>query len=398
MVEKILSGMAVPSNRNQSRKGRYGSLAQVVQALKPSKPLYVIYPDVIAQTAKHFVRAFPGKALYAIKTNPDTQVLDAVVQGGVDAFDVASLEEIITIKSRFPAAEIYFMHPVKAPEDIRAAYFDYGVRNFVLDCKEELFKILRETDLAQDLNLFIRLALPKNDTAMIDFSSKFGASRAEAITLLRETRNVANSLSISFHVGTQTTDASKYAAAVAYTVDLVRESGVRIDSLNVGGGFPVVYADDEMVCSVEECVKEIKGALRRHGWQSMPLLAEPGRVLVARGASLVTRVELRKGETLYINDGIYGGLFDACDWLGLKYPVHAISCDRPYDGDMQDYRIAGPTCDSLDMMQGPFALPYDIGIGDWVIFENTGAYSIAMRSNFNGFGHADSVSVYGRKK
>ncbi len=396
MVENFFPGKTHPANDINKDTGDFISLAQAVKTLRPAKPLYVLYPDLIRKTAAHFVNVFPGKMLYAIKTNPEATVLDAVTDGGVEAFDVASIEEIARVKARYSAAEIYFMHPVKAPEDIRAAYFDYGVRNFVLDCKEELFKILRETDLAQDLNLFIRLALPKNDSAMIDFSSKFGASRMEAITLLRETRNVAGSLSISFHVGTQTTDAAKYASAIAYTVDLVREAGVKIDSLNVGGGFPVAYEGDDMVCSVEECVKEIKGALKRHGWQSMPLLAEPGRVLVAKGASLVTRVELRKGETLYINDGIYGGLFDACDWLGLNYPVKAFTCDRAFDGEMQDYRIAGPTCDSLDMMQGPFSLPYDIGMGDWVVFENTGAYSAVLRSNFNGFGHADTVCVYSK--
>lgn len=396
MLDNFFPGGANPANDTHIDNGAFTSLAQAIETLRPAKPLYVLYPEIIRKTAEHFCRAFPGKTLFAVKTNPEAVVLDAVSEGGVYAFDVASLEEIVRVKSRYPAAEIYFMHPVKAPEDIRAAYFDYGVRNFVLDCKDELFKVLRETDLAQDLNIFIRLALPKNDKAMIDFSSKFGADRKEAIALLRETRHVAGSLSISFHVGTQTTDCAKYSAAIDYTADLVREAGVKIDSLNVGGGFPVAYEGDGLVCSVEDCVKAIKGALKRHGWQAMPLLAEPGRVLVAKGASLVTRIELRKGETLYINDGIYGGLFDACDWLGLNYPVKAFTSDRAFDGDMQDYRMAGPTCDSLDMMQGPFSLPSDIGMGDWVIFENTGAYSSVLRSNFNGFGHADMVCVYSK--
>jgi len=397
MVENVRSGIANPVTGNITNNSRFTSLQQVVREKRPTRPLYVIYPEIIASTARRFVSAFPGKTLYAIKTNPEAEVLGAIDRGGVRAYDVASLEEVIRIRERFDDAEIYFMHPVKSPEDIRSAYFDYGVRNFVLDCKEELFKILRETDLAQDLSLFIRLALPKNDKAMIDFSGKFGAQRDEAITLLRETRNVAASLSISFHVGTQTTDAAKYASAIAYTADLVRESGVKIDSLNVGGGFPVPYAGDEEICSLKDCVNEIKCALEKAGWQNMPLLAEPGRILVAQGASLVSRVELRKGDTLYINDGIYGGLFDACSWLGLRYPVKAISCDRAFDGETQDYRMAGPTCDSLDMMEGPFNLPTDIGIGDWVTFENTGAYSIAMRSNFNGFGACDTVCVYPEK-
>lgn len=376
----------------------YTSLEQAVSHIRPAKPLYVMFPKVISKTAAEFAATFPGTPMYAVKTNPDAMAIDAIVKGGIKTFDAASLYEISLVRSRHPSAEIYFMHPVKAPEDIRSAYFDYGVKNFVLDCKEELFKILRETDLAQDLNLFIRVSLPKNDTAMIDFSSKFGASYEEAIQLLQECRHVAGKLGISFHVGTQTLSASKYADAIHYVSGILQESEIHIDYLNVGGGFPVPYADGEIICSLADCVESMQEALEATGLSHLPLLAEPGRYLVAQGAKLVARVELRKGDTLYINDGIYGGLFDACDWLGLKYPVSAMSCDRAFDGDVQQFRLAGPTCDSLDMMNGPFVLPADIGIGDWVIFENCGAYSAAMRSNFNGFGHADFVCVNSRKQ
>ncbi|MFP4313522.1 MAG: type III PLP-dependent enzyme [Alphaproteobacteria bacterium] len=372
----------------------YDTLEQAVADLRPAKPLYVMFPEIIEATAARFAAAFPGTSMYAVKTNPDIVAVDAIIKGGITSFDAASLDEIALVKNRYPEAEIYFMHPVKAPEDIKSAYFDYGVKNFVLDCKDELFKILRETHLAQDLNLFIRVALPKNDSAMIDFSSKFGADRQEAIQLLQECRHVAANLGISFHVGTQTSDASKYANAVFYVHDLLDESGISIDMLNVGGGFPVPYADGQTICSVEACVEALSHALEACDMAHLPLLAEPGRYLVAQGAKLVARVELRKGDTLYINDGIYGGLFDACDWLGLQYPVSSISCDRAFNGDVQQYRLAGPTCDSLDMMNGPFVLPADIGMGDWVVFENCGAYSAAMRSNFNGFGHADTICIY----
>lgn len=375
------------------KKVSYNSLNAAIAALKPARPLYAVYPHVIENAARAFVAAFPGKALYAVKTNPEMQVLEAISRGGVQAYDVASIDEIRQVKSRFPAADVYFMHPIKAPEDIREAYFSHGVRNFVLDCTDELYKILRETDLAQDLNLFVRLALPKNDKAFIDFSSKFGASRLEALELLQQCRPVANALGVSFHVGTQTAEASRYAQAIAYAADLIAESGVKIDTLNVGGGFPVPYADGVAVCGVQDCVDAIKDALELAGLSDIPLMAEPGRVLVAQGVKLVTRVELRKGDMLYINDGIYGGLFDACEWLGLRYPVQAFSCDRPFEAGEIAYRLAGPTCDSLDMMYGPFMLPSDIGMGDWVVFENAGAYSVAMRSNFNGFGHADTVCI-----
>lgn len=369
----------------------YTAFQDFVLKMRPAKPLYVLFPERVTQVAQDFVQSFPGKTLYAVKTNPDRNVLQALVQGGVNAFDVASLSEIQIIRSISSTAELHFMHPVKMPEDIAAAYFDYGVRHFVLDHEEELFKIMRETELAQDLNLTVRIALPKNDNALIDFSSKFGASFEEAVSLLQKCRTISQKLGLSFHVGTQTTDTSVYARATEYAARVMKASGVRVDSLNIGGGFPVAYEGDEQVCHVSDCVAVVKNMLEDWGLSHMVLLSEPGRVLVAQGMKLVTRVELRKGDMLYINDGVYGGLFDAAKWVGTLYPVSAVSCDRAFNGGMQEYRLAGPTCDSLDMMNGPFKLPADIGIGDWIVFENVGAYSQALRSDFNGFGHADVV-------
>ncbi len=279
------------------------------------------------------------------------------------------------------------------PEHIRAAYFDYGVRHFVLDHEEELYKIMRETDLAQDLNLTVRIALPKNDSALIDFSAKFGASYKEALELLEMCRPVSKVLGISFHVGTQSTDPESWRRAISYAAKLIKTSDVPVDSLNVGGGFPVPYVGDSL-SSLEEYMQTITETLNEEKLSHLELMAEPGRVLVAKGAQLVTRVELCKDKRLYINDGVYGGLFDAASWVGTQYPVTAISSDRPFDGDMDDYTLAGPTCDSLDMMAGPFNLPADIGMGDWIVFNNVGAYSQTLRSDFNGFGHADKVCIY----
>lgn len=361
--------------------------------LKPVHPLYVIDRAGITETAQAFRAAFPGTPLYAVKTNPAPSVIAALIKGGIAAFDVASLSEIQVIKSMMPQAELHFMHPIKMPEHIRAAYFDYGVRHFVLDHEDELFKIMRETELAQDLNLTLRLALPKNESALIDFSSKFGATYAQALELLKKCRPVSKTLGLSFHVGTQTTDPGIYAKAVAYCAKIIQASGVTVDTLNVGGGFPVAYEGDTQLCSLEECVAAIQAEMDNNNLSHMPLLAEPGRTLVAKGAKLVTRVELRKDKLLYINDGVYGGLFDAAKWVGTRYPVSAVSCDRAFSGDMAEFSLAGPTCDSLDMMHGPFTLPADIGIGDWIVFDNCGAYSQALRSDFNGFGYADVISI-----
>ncbi|MDA1089636.1 MAG: type III PLP-dependent enzyme [Proteobacteria bacterium] len=381
----------------RSRSYENDDFQGMVLKMRPTKPLYALSPKIIKQAAQEFIAAFPGLPLYAVKTNPDRQVLKALKKGGIQAFDIASLAELKRINSLFPNAQMHFMHTVKTPEDIRVAYFDYGVRHFVLDHEEELFKIMRETKLAQDLNLTVRIALPKNGKALIDFSKKFGACFEEAVDLLKKCRPISKVLGLSFHVGTQTTDPGKYAKAISFCARLIEASKVNLDCLNVGGGFPVAYEGDGDMCGLHDYVTAIQNALDRHALSHLSLMAEPGRILVAGGAKLVTRVELRKGNLLYINDGVYGGLFDAAKWVGTRYAVSAISCDRAFDDNFQEYRLAGPTCDSLDMMEGPFVLPSDIGIGDWIVFENAGAYSQSLRSDFNGFGYAEVVSVSSNK-
>ena len=367
-----------------------GTDEQLIRKRKPSKPLHVIQPSVVDATARSFLSAFPGKVLYAVKTNPHESVIAALGKAGVSAFDVASIEEVRVVRAHAPKAEMYFMHPIKTPEAIREAYYRYGVRHFVLDCEDELYKIIRETGLATDLKLHVRLALPKNTGASIDFSSKFGATPMEAAQLLRKCRTVSEKLGLCFHVGTQISDASVFHNALALAKNVIAESRVSVEMLDVGGGFPVSYTG-ESVPSIGTCMDVIRKGVRDAGLGHMELLAEPGRALVAEGGKLVARVELRKGNLLYLNDGTYGGLFDAGPLLGTRYPVRAVRGEGVFEGGTMDFRLAGPTCDSLDMMEGPFTLPADIRMGDWIVFENTGAYSQTMRTDFNGLGKCDTV-------
>ena len=225
MVYHVSQGKALFSGFDQCPV-----LQDIVLKARPAKPLYVFFPNIIERNAKAFLDIFPGKPLYAVKTNPDGSVLRVLGRAGIKAFDVASLAEIQLVKSLFPRSELHFMHPVKMPEDIRAAYFDYGVRHFVLDHEEELFKIMRETELAQDLSLTVRVAMPKNEKALIDFSSKFGASFTQAMDLLQKCRPVSQMLGMSFHVGTQTTDARAYARAISYCARILEASDVEIDT------------------------------------------------------------------------------------------------------------------------------------------------------------------------
>ena len=370
----------------------FASTQEMIAARKPALPVYTLNPKMLQDTAAHFVAAFPGKTLFAVKTNPQAHVIKNLYKGGVHAFDVASPEEMRLVKSVAPFAELYYMHPVKSPESIREAYFVHGVRHFVLDHEDELYKIMRETELATDLKLYVRVALPKNENAQVDLSVKFGATPDEAIALLRQCRNVCEKLGVAFHVGTQITESSAFANAVTVIKSVITRSGVKVDVVDVGGGFPVPYADED-VPSIVNCIDVIKTAISCAGLDDMELIAEPGRVLVAQSGSLVVRVELRKDNRLYLNDGTYGGLFDAGPLLGTRYPVRAFRNGIAMSTEMADFTFAGPTCDSLDMMEGPFRLPADIDMGDWIEIDNLGAYSQSLRTNFNGFGASETVLI-----
>lgn len=371
-----------------------GTVEDVVAALRPAAPLYVIRPDRVAAAARRFVAAFPGEVMYAVKANPDKVVIQTLYKNGVRTFDVASMEEVRLVRRLAPRARICLMHPVKAPEAIREAYYKYGVRTFVVDCRDELYKIMRETDLACDLEIFVRLALPRNGKAAIDFSQKFGAPPAECAELLGLCRPVAARLGLCFHVGTQTTDAAVYAKAAALAGQTVRKSGVKIDALDVGGGFPVSYPGQEDVPQSSACFDALLQGAAKEKLGAVPLLCEPGRALVAEAADLVVRVEQRKGSLLYLNDGTYGGLFDAGPLLKTRFPARAVRPEEPVPGEPAPFAFAGPTCDSLDMMPGPFFLPEGVACGDWIVIGNMGAYSAAMRSGFNGFGRADTAYLY----
>jgi ornithine decarboxylase len=373
---------------------RFVNTDAMIAAKKPAMPVYTLSPQKLQDTAHHFVTSFPGKTMFAVKTNPQAQVIKNLAKGGVKAFDVASIEEMRLVKSVAPFAELFYMHPIKSPESINEAYFVHGVRNFVLDHEDELYKIMRETGLATDLNLYVRVTLPKNENASIDLSAKFGATPDEAVELLRKCRNVSVKLGVAFHVGTQISDAAAYGNAVNVIKSVIARSGVKVDVIDVGGGFPVPYVGED-VPSIVNCIDVIMTAIQHAGLDHLELVAEPGRALVAQSGSLVVRVELRKGNRLYLNDGTYGGLFDAGPLLGTRFPVRAVRNGKPMSPEMQDFTFAGPTCDSLDMMEGPFALPADIDMGDWIEISNLGAYSQSLRTNFNGFGASETVLLEG---
>jgi len=381
-----------PQSRTSSRSSsRFASVDQAVYALRPDMPVYCLRPATIASTAKWFLKQFPGDVLYAVKTNPDPMALSCLARAGVKHFDVASLAEVKLVAEYAPRAEMFFMHPVKSREAIASAYYEYGVRSFSLDTMDELNKILQVTGCAQDLNLYVRLSIPNNHAAM-SLCGKFGIAVTEAAELLAATRKVAANLGVCFHVGSQCMNPEAYSIAMDLVAELLAQTGVKLDVLDIGGGFPSVYPGLTPP-PLGDYMKAIRKALKDHpSFDGCRIICEPGRALVAEGGSTVVRVELRKGNMLYINDGVYGSLFDA-GTPGFVYPVRALRPGGKLEDEMEAFSFYGPTCDSLDAMRGPFHLPRDIKEGDWIEIGQLGAYGATMRTNFNGFSSDKVVEV-----
>ena len=362
---------------------KFKDVNELVNAIKPDYPVYCIRPESIKKSAKFFKENFPGKVLYAVKTNPNEHVIKQIISSGIVDFDVASLNEIKLIKKIKDKVNLFFMHTVKTRESISSAYFDYGVRNFALDNKDELRKILDATNQAKDLNLFVRIAI-SNEHAEIDLSRKFGALPSEALGLVRLCKQYSKKLGISFHVGSQCMHKISYSKGIKEIGNIIKKTKILPDIINVGGGFPSIYPDLNPEPLINY-LNEIKLSLKNLKLSKMPnIICEPGRAIVAESGSTIVKVILRKKQNLYINDGTYGSLFDA-GVPNFILPSKMITNGRVHSKKLTPFSFFGPTCDSLDYMKGPFLLPNNIKEGDYIELGQLGAYSLTFRTKFNGF-------------
>lgn len=368
----------------------FPSPSDAVRTLAPEGPLAIARPHRVKAAGTWFRENFPGEIFYAVKANPSPWVLDALWESGVRGFDVASEAEVRLISERFGAeAKLAFMHPVKSRRAIGRAYLDHGVRTFVLDTEEELQKILVETNGAKDLTLMVRLAV-SNDGASLPLASKFGASAQDAPDLLRKARGATEEMmGISFHVGSQCMRPLAFKAAMLDANRAIIKAGVVVDIVDVGGGFPAIYPGMEPP-EMGAYMREIRTTFEEmFVAQNAVLWAEPGRALVAEAGSIVARVDLRKDDALYLNDGAYGNLFDATH-VQWPFPVKHIR-EGGSRAKLAPFKFYGPTCDSMDAAQGPFMLPADIREGDHIEIGMLGAYGVAMSTGFNGFGDTTTV-------
>ncbi|MDA9233868.1 type III PLP-dependent enzyme [Candidatus Pelagibacter sp.] len=362
---------------------KFKTVDELVSQLKPEKPVYCIRKKSIHTASKTFQNKFPGKILYAVKTNPHPEVLKTIVESGIKNFDVASIKEIEDIKNINPNAKCYYMHTVKSRESIKKAYFKFGIKTFSLDTKDELIKIIQSTNNAKDLELFVRVSV-SNEHAEIDLSKKFGALNSEATGLLRLVKQYANKIGLSFHVGSQCMHPISYAKGITEISNIIKKTKIIPDYLNVGGGFPTIYPD-LVPQSLNNYFSEIKKSLRNLKLDKLPqIICEPGRAIVAESGSTIVRVNLRKKQKLYINDGTYGTLFDA-GTPNIVYPSRLIKSGKIISKKLTAFDFYGPTCDSMDYMKGPFLLPNNIKENDYIELGQLGAYGLTFRTQFNGF-------------
>ena len=375
---------------------RFATARDAALQLRPDEPVYCFRPKVLVEEAHNFMAMFPGETAYAVKTNGENIVLETLARNGVHTFDVASPGEFAAVRRVAPDAQMLYMHPIKAQSDIRLALETYGIRVLAADHEDEIAKItriVRALDIDPgSITLYIRLQTKGH--AAYELSKKFGAAPAHAVELLQRADRIGYRVGICFHVGSQIEDPYTYERALR-AADWVRNrAGVTLAGLDVGGGFPAEYRPDPKRKGTEmpglgQLMSRLRNDIDEYGFGDLPLVAEPGRVIVAKAFSLIVRVLLRKGKRLYINDGIWASLSDS--WTGkitlpARYiPDPAKKIRHGNADNVVPFRVCGATCDSVDILSRPFWLPETVDTGDWIEIGNIGAYSLSLRTRFNGF-------------
>lgn len=355
---------------------------------RPDKVQLYFSPAVLQATARHFLAGFDGLVSYAVKANPSAEVLGNLISAGVTAFDVASPEEMRAVRAQSATAALHYNNPVRSRQEIAFANA-LGVQSFSVDCAAELEKL---AGVAPGSEISVRLALPVTGAAY-DFGSKFGATPAQAVVLLRRVTAMGFIPSMTFHPGTQCATPHAWGEYIAACAEIAREAGIGLARLNVGGGFPARRA--AQAPDLEAIFTHIRAEVTRHFGPDAPaLVCEPGRAMVAEAFSIATRIKaLRQDGSVFLNDGLYGGLAEARDMeVTARLAVHAPD-GTLRSGTPLSRVVFGPTCDSVDRLPGTLALPDDLAEGDYLVFEGMGAYSRCLSTGFNGYGLGDPVTV-----
>ena len=381
----------------QSQSPVYRDAIAVAQALAPETPVFCFSRNQLMARAQEFLSGFPGGVTYAVKSNPSSEVLQALAEAGLKTWDVASVQEMALVRAVSPEARFNYHNPVKSRREIADAYTVYGCRRFAVDCKEELRKVAEAADTAADIEISVRFVLPRERTSSAhDFSTKFGAPEHICVALLREAAAMGFTPLLTFHPGSQSLDPQTYVRHIEAAARIAGTAGIGISKLNVGGGFPANYLLSK-AGPPSTYFTSIGGAVTRSfGAGNEPQLeCEPGRGLVADCMSLLTRMKLvcSDGDDIFINDGVYGGLMEYMQVPELKPPYRVIRAGKVVGGETKPWKIFGPTCDPLDVLPHRLDLPVQLHEDDYIEFGTLGAYGLATSTTFNGYGGHDIVAV-----
>jgi len=341
-------------------------------------PLIVLDCNVVRRQYRELSAALPGVALhYAIKALPDVNVIRTLKDEGA-SFDVATSGELELLGEVgvSPRLAIH-THPIKKPEEIRAA-LRFGCTTFVVDNEAELEKFV---GVRERVSLLLRVSFRSPD-ARCDLSRKFGCQPENVARLLDRAAELRLHVKgLSFHVGSQSGSPDMHVRAVDRCREIIeaeRASGRCLSVLDIGGGFPTNY--DGSAASIDAYCAPLRAALERLP-ENVSVIAEPGRYLAAPAATLVSGVvgKAERGDHTwyYLDDGVYGS-FSGRIYDHTTYPLATLKEGLPTHPSV----LAGPTCDSIDVIAEDIALP-DLDVGDLVIARMMGAYTIASASTFN---------------
>ncbi len=368
---------------------------EFLTTLEYETPFFLFSKQSIRDRYKEFKDTFPNSTIfYAMKADAERDVLETLLDAG-SGFEAASVHELKLLKDlEVPPDRILYGTSVKPASHIKE-FHKYGVNRFAFDSFSELDKI---AEIAPKARVYVRVSV--NDTGSIyRFSEKFGTVLDNVVPLLIRARELGlEHYGISFHVGSQASNPNAWAHAISLLHPVIKhlqEIGIQIEILNIGGGFPAMYASTDEHITLQDAATSVHKEYGKLPYQPQMVL-EPGRAMVAESAvlvaSVIARVERVEHTWLFLDAGVYNGLFESLAYQGsIRYRVTTV---RPsYDVGESTFALAGPTGDSWDVISREAQLPKDIAIGDKLVFHSVGAYNLVMVGRFNGFPKPDAYFV-----
>lgn len=362
-------------------------LSQIEQ-LSNSTPFFVFNKKALIEAYEEFRNTLPvnTEICYSMKANSEKIVLKTLFESGCN-FEVASKYELDFLKVlKIPANKLIYGSSVKIPSHI-PEFFKYGVDRMAFDSEEELYKIAQ---FAPGARVYLRVLVDDRADSLFHMSKKFGVALTDVARLLVKAKELGLvPYGISFNVGSQARSDRAWERGiedVSKAMNNLLKKGIKIQMINIGGGFPYVYKSEPKAPEIETISKHIKKAMSRLPYP-VNLIVEPGRGLIASSfvlvASVTAKIKKNNKHWLHLDAGSYNALLETLESQGtIRYKVELL---LKSSSSTQHYILTGPACDDLDILDKDAILSEDVEIGDKLLFYNTGAYSFTLMTRFNGF-------------